>query len=1238
MYSFEGDFRRKPQQNLAGASAQRKTDRNALILQSQQQRQKREEHRKRFNSTIKIQAFVRSYLTRKHCKQHERDEFDNIFLKVNPDDHTLITALVAKVLFFYDDKQDSSRLVSISQLLLKQWRKMFQSEASCIQIRRLLALHLRLLNDNVEVPLAVPLRMFEVFTSVSSAESSMNCDESLTVVANSFLYLIKRGYFNYLRELLCQRTPPLYGPSPNPPIPLSGALLDLIQRPLNLITHVNIPGYDDMVIFEFASAFLCNPYPEPVEMYLIPSLSHHPNKFPFLSLIQCLRDDSKFHNRTLVNDSWLLHSVLSLEPPDFANYILNINNTRLPNNPIILEYLKVIAKLTVNVCNKQISYEYEDSLYSQETAADKDDDSDSDNEPNATSVREQLLLARCIEMLNEPERCVMVTCAQITDADLSDEFLDCMSKICHNLLLSHRMALHKYRLLYTLAFKPTFLRELWRWLSSMSHESSFGGPATPLLSALARGLAALAADSVDSTTASAGPSLAVQRLLAPLAVFCALFSLLIGTLHDTEFCRDIDDDKMMTTASVSSTGWEGSESAEGTEGGGGRVHAFSFAELGALCRTLRHVCLGLVELAYPDTRLVYRLPAPPPPPASPPRHHSPTMHDTTLQNAHTPAWSHLFKVCTQLLRALYARDARLQFCGEGVWGAWEGAGGGAGGVEGAAAMLAAAGSHARQSLRQYRRPAPPAFTALALSQEEGPPLTIKELRTVTILREVPFVVPFSTRVLIFQGLLNREKHDHWYELNNFNEGPSINISVRRTHLYEDAFDKLSPSNEPDMKLKLRVQLINQAGAEEAGVDGGGLFREFLSELLKSAFDPNRGLFRLTKDNMLYPNPGVHLLYDDFTMHYYFVGRMLGKALYENLLVELPLAEFFLSKLCSRREPDVHALASLDPALYRGLLLLKAHRRRDVPDLGLDFTVVSDELGEQRVSHSAPYVLCRTVYVRRSPPLYRGLLLLKAHRRRDVPDLGLDFTVVSDELGEQRVSHSAPCSLPYGLCSSRPPLYRGLLLLKAHRRRDVPDLGLDFTVVSDELGEQRIEELKPGGANIPVTAENRIEYIHLVADYKLNRQIRSQCVAFKRGLTSVVNAEWLRMFSCRELQLLVSGAEVPIDLRDLRAHTLYTGGFSATHSTVRCFWNVMENFTDDQRRQLLKFVTSCSRPPLLGFKDLQPPFCIQSAGASDRLPSSSTCMNLLKLPEIQSEDLLAEKLLYAIQAGAGFELS
>jgi len=67
-----------------------------------------------------------------------------------------------------------------------------------------------------------------------------------------------------------------------------------------------------------------------------------------------------------------------------------------------------------------------------------------------------------------------------------------------------------------------------------------------------------------------------------------------------------------------------------------------------------------------------------------------------------------------------------------------------------------------------------------------------------------------------------------------------------------------------------------AGLDEAGVDGGGLLREFLSELLKTAFDPNRGFFRITNDNMLYPNPYAHLIQQNFAAHYFFIGRMLGK--------------------------------------------------------------------------------------------------------------------------------------------------------------------------------------------------------------------------------------------------------------------------------------------------------------------------------------------------------------------------
>lgn len=50
-------------------------------------------------------------------------------------------------------------------------------------------------------------------------------------------------------------------------------------------------------------------------------------------------------------------------------------------------------------------------------------------------------------------------------------------------------------------------------------------------------------------------------------------------------------------------------------------------------------------------------------------------------------------------------------------------------------------------------------------------------------------------------------------------------------------------------------------------------------------------------------------------------------------------------------------------------------------------------------------------------------------------------------------------------------------------------------------------------------------------------------------------------------------------------------------------------------------------------------CVHYGGnESDRLPTASTCMNLLKLPEFRDYDTLKHKLLYAIESGAGFELS
>lgn len=72
-------------------------------------------------------------------------------------------------------------------------------------------------------------------------------------------------------------------------------------------------------------------------------------------------------------------------------------------------------------------------------------------------------------------------------------------------------------------------------------------------------------------------------------------------------------------------------------------------------------------------------------------------------------------------------------------------------------------------------------------------------------------------------------------------------------------------------------------------------------------------------------------------------------------------------------------------------------------------------------------------------------------------------------------------------------------------------------------------------------------------------------------------------------------------------------------------------------QHVEVANAASRAPVP--QELYPAFCIHHGGCDlERLPTASTCMNLLKLPEFQDEALLRSKLLYAIECAAGFELS
>lgn len=220
-------------------------------------------------------------------------------------------------------------------------------------------------------------------------------------------------------------------------------------------------------------------------------------------------------------------------------------------------------------------------------------------------------------------------------------------------------------------------------------------------------------------------------------------------------------------------------------------------------------------------------------------------------------------------------------------------------------------------------------------------------------------------------------------------------------------------------------------------------------------------------------------------------------------------------------------------------------------------------------------------------------------------------------------------------------------LKKFSSEEIAAMFLTFEIETYNYGEAVTRELLPGGSNINVTKDNIHSYINRYANYKLNVEISEQCRAFLSGFRLLIPVEWIRMFNTRELQLLISGDKRAIDIEDMRRNVHYASGYHDSQPYIQGFWNIVSEMTPDEQSDLIKFVTSCSRLPLLGAKQLNPTFCIQQCAirhqsddinSAPRLPSAATCMNLLKLPKYDTLEQLKEKLMYAIKSNSGFELS
>uniref|UniRef100_A0A8B9TF48 HECT-type E3 ubiquitin transferase n=1 Tax=Anas platyrhynchos TaxID=8839 RepID=A0A8B9TF48_ANAPL len=197
--------------------------------------------------------------------------------------------------------------------------------------------------------------------------------------------------------------------------------------------------------------------------------------------------------------------------------------------------------------------------------------------------------------------------------------------------------------------------------------------------------------------------------------------------------------------------------------------------------------------------------------------------------------------------------------------------------------------------------------------------------------------------------------------------------------------------------------------------------------------------------------------------------------------------------------------------------------------------------------------------------------------------------------------------------------------------DIHDiLDLTFTVNEEVFGQITERELKPGGANIPVTEKNKKEYIERMVKWRIERGVVQQTESLVRGFYEVVDARLVSVFDARELELVIAGT-AEIDLSDWRNNTEYRGGYHDNHIVIRWFWAAVERFNNEQRLRLLQFVTGTSR------SNGPRRFCVEKWGKITALPRAHTCFNRLDLPPYPSFSMLYEKLLTAVEETSTFGL-
>lgn len=222
---------------------------------------------------------------------------------------------------------------------------------------------------------------------------------------------------------------------------------------------------------------------------------------------------------------------------------------------------------------------------------------------------------------------------------------------------------------------------------------------------------------------------------------------------------------------------------------------------------------------------------------------------------------------------------------------------------------------------------------------------------------------------------------------------------------------------------------------------------------------------------------------------------------------------------------------------------------------------------------------------------------------------------------------------------RPQVARGLRQLLQYRKDDVEEVfGLTFEVTQTGFGEHRQVPLTPNGQGIPVTLQNRAQYVLRYLQWILNESVARQFEPFRRGFYYVSGSNALSLFRPEEIELMVQGSGEDWDPQELRrsGNVRLVGDISG--ELVKWFWEILSEWGPHERRLFLAFVTGTDRVPTALVIDQGLELKLALLGDDyGRLPIAHTCFNQLGIWRYRTKREFRERLWLAVSESEGFGL-